>query len=164
MNLKATTATLASVALCVTGMGCTGPGDRWRDPEIGHRGVSIFPVDWGNPSTEPLVLYVGLSVGIDPRIDGNRDLLESITKIEVDFGDSTGWLDATAWLTDYLTPPYDNTTAGMIKHIYPAAGTYTPNARATYWDGEVIYWNSQLDPNRQVTVPYSEEEHGHPWL
>lgn len=142
--------------------GCSSQSDPIFQLERRH--VSINPVHWGNPATEPHAIYTSLSVSRDSSKDGNRSELESVIKLEVDFGDGGGWEDVTVWFNDYLTPPYDNTIAGMIKHIYPAAGTYTPKARATFWDGEVVYWNSQFDPNQNITVPYSAAEHnGNPW-
>ena len=150
--------------LAVGIFGCSPQGsDPFLQPE--GRYVSIHTIHWGNPATEPLAIYTSLSVNGDISKDGNRSVLESVTKLEVDFGDGSGWEDATAWLHDYLTPPYDNTTAGMIKHVYPAEGSYTPNVRATFWDGEVVYWKSQYTPFfQQITVPYSVAEHdGQPW-
>ncbi len=127
--------------------------------------MSIYALTWGNPASEPLVIYslLNLSQDLNDK-DSDRGLLESVTKVEVDFCDNGGWEDATPWFNDYFTPPYDNTTAGKIKHTYPAAGVYAMQIRATFWDGEVVYWNSQLDPHKQITVPYSAAEHdGQPW-
>lgn len=164
--MKNTRFTLLILLLTTLAAGTFGCSSQCSDPifQLEGRHVSINPVHWGNPATEPLAIYTSLSMSRDSSKDGNRSELDSVIKLEVDFGDGGGWEDVTSWFDDFFTPPYDTTTAGMIKHIYPAAGTYTPEARATFWDGEVVYWNSQSDPNQHITVPYSAAEHnGHPW-
>jgi hypothetical protein len=68
----------------------------------------------------------------------------NVDKFEINYGDGTGWIDVTAdagsW--DYLT---ESDPDGMTHYVYEQAGTYEVLARATFWDGEVVYSNVDHD-------------------
>ena len=76
---------------------------------------------------------IGFSVVIYPgEEDRGRD--EFISKLELDPGDGSGWMDV---LSEFVNDPFAN----QIPHTYTEPGTYEYCARATYWDGEIITTN-----------------------
>ena len=104
---------------------------------------------------------VGMVVGMVPDAGvavpydsdaAHRGVDPLMTKHEVNFGDGGGWVDVTAeertydyYLGDGLDP------AHCAKHTYTNPGTYTIDARVTYWDGAVLY-ASQFGESVTVTI------------
>ena len=79
-------------------------------------------------------------IGLPPD-DLNVPAGELVTRIEVDPGDGSGWVDFTdSYLAnrDVAAAPYHG------RHSYQNAGEYLIRARATYWDGEVVYFEGEL--------------------
>jgi hypothetical protein len=62
-----------------------------------------------------------------------------LTKVELDFGDGAGWIDATQYYLDFLALDSPWTFETGFKHTYTVPGDYVTQARATFWDGEVVY-------------------------
>ena len=120
-------------------------------PDIYDRAVAVT-VSWGNPATEPTSVYVQALATIDSDKGDHSWGGEIVTKMEIDFGDGSGWTDATSYYHD----------GSRLKHTFPAAGTYYVNARATYWDGEIVPLGSVAmpEPPKAVTVPWPYD---YPW-
>jgi hypothetical protein len=70
-------------------------------------------------------------------------------KCEIDFGDGSGWLDVTA--RKMAWDALDAST--WEQHTYAVPGEYEPDVRMTYWDGEVLYQNSDFAVHVTVTAP-----------
>lgn len=75
------------------------------------------------------------------RLDG-----ELVAEVEINPGDGTGWHDAAdvfeheiLYKDALLGTPLDPGTHAWL-YAYSAPGTYPLEARATFWDGEVINW------------------------
>jgi hypothetical protein len=62
-----------------------------------------------------------------------------LTKVELDFGDGAGWIDATQYYQEFLALDSPWTFETGFKHTYTVPGDYVTQARATFWDGEVVY-------------------------
>jgi hypothetical protein len=112
-----------------------------------HRSVWV-DVHWGDPQVEPFVIYTTPKVTSEIAKGDSNHASALLLKLEVNFGDGAGWTDATAW--------YNANDGTRIKHSYSAAGTYECNARATYWDGEIVYLGSYGHPpsTRAIEVPW----------
>ena len=87
---------------------------------------------------------VSVSIGDGDSHVRYRDLA---TKVELDPGDGSGWLDITA---GYLGTMGTDEPDG--SHVYSEPGEYTVQAHVTYWDGEVVV----SDPRTLIVAPAVE--------
>lgn len=128
---------------------CADPGV--YIPVVIERAVAVT-VFWGNPETEPTSVYIEPSACPGPDSRDNLRGHVMLSKMEIDFGDGSSWIDATSCYQ----------SASRLKHTFPAAGTYYVRARATYWDGEVVPLGSveMPKPPKAVTVPWPYD---YPW-
>jgi len=129
---------VTSWALCILILlimlqGC-GKSSGEFDPLVLTRGIlfgSVLTGDNSNEKTLSLPVEISFSIVVERgQADGGRENL--VTKVELNPGDKSGWLDVTA---EYLSQPINN----LIPHTYTENGVYNPQARATFWDGEVVY-------------------------
>jgi len=139
---------------------CSG-GDHWIP--IGplgrpQRSVSIqgYPVTgfWSRngylTDRAPLTIAVtaGAGAGWEDE-DAQRYWPEAITNLEIDFGDGSGWISyAGKWQAWYWDSRNVIEKDKMAQHTYTKPGTYYVTARATYWDGTVLY----SDANERIGV------------
>jgi len=78
---------------------------------------------------------------------------DSITKIEINHGDSSEWFDYMA-----VAPSWSNTGSASdigepgkaAHHTYTTPGDYTVRCRVTYWDGTVLESTSDGEGHVQV--------------
>jgi hypothetical protein len=105
---------------------------------------------WFSPISGPAPLVIRGALGVQSdSTDIGHDPFYS--KIEVDFGDGAGWTDVTAQLENYWQnglKPQD-----LIVHEYSAPGVFIIRARATYWDGAVVYSESPYERTINVLPP-----------
>jgi hypothetical protein len=137
---------ICTVAISLNSCGRVNEGIDPVDLTV-HRSVWVA-VHWGNPQVEPLAISAVPQITSETAKGDGSHTGALLTKLELDFGDGDGWMDATAW--------YNANDGSRIKHNYPAAGTYECNARATYWDGEVVYLGTygHLPETRSIEVPW----------
>ena len=73
---------------------------------------------------------------------GNSDLSRNnaVTRLELDPGDSSGWRDITSEYYEYLNKQRSarKQVSFLDTYIYAEPGVYELQARACYWDGEVV--------------------------
>ncbi|MCH7472556.1 hypothetical protein IIA79_06355 [bacterium] len=156
---------VAGVLICIVlASGCKG-GDVTAVPYMPERAVVPFvhPYDAeGNPldpehaplfatGVAPIHLdaYVWISAGDNDR--GEQALGELI---EIDFGDGSGWINVTEQMKEYNSARWfyegQDPQDLYIRHTYTEPGEYVIRARATFWDGEVVYSESAFEPT--ITV------------
>jgi hypothetical protein len=76
---------------------------------------------------------------VDFFVDSNPKTGVVFIKVEIDFGDGSGWRDITSSMKDMDYYYYDGLDpAHSVLHTYAQPGEYRVRARITYWDGEVI--------------------------
>jgi hypothetical protein len=80
---------------------------------------------------------------------GHTRWMQHVLRCEIDFGDGSGWLDVTA--RKMAWDALDAST--WEQHTYAVPGEYEPDVRVTYWDGEVLYQNSDFAVHVTVTAP-----------
>lgn len=122
------------------------------DP-ISYRSTGIIG-SFPQSGEAPLEVRVLAAVSLDERdyAAGKIEWVDAVTKIEVDFGDGTGWFDITLEQFDHYAKKIE--LIDMTPHVYNVPGPYYINTRATYWDGELVYSTGYLP---YVTVLPAEE-------
>lgn len=97
---------------------------------------------------------------------GDPKLSEAFVKLEINMGDGSGWIDFTDEYRAYLAlgsqPDGVDAADYHLQHTYQAAGEYTVQARAQYWDGQLIYSGAIPTYNPIVVVQPAEPQDGQP--
>jgi len=150
---------VALAVILVTG--CRGPGwvrfepqpDPARQVDIRSGPILNGAVDLERNEAEvPLLLAAVVRVEPGEPVDliDNEFRNPYYTVIEIDFGDGSGWYDATEdsktkWVPagPYPSGPNPTLPDHMTQHTYTAVGDYVIRARVTFWDGEVVYANER---------------------
>ncbi len=132
------------LALVVLGS-CNGTGGV-PGPTV-HYSRDVFVTRFYDPSSESS-LIIGIWLDVDPVRPGD-DREDWLLKVELLGGDGRDWVDVTQYYKDFVAraPHWDFDSS--YKYTFTAPGTYILSARATYWDGEVVYSNGSV-----VTVPH----------
>jgi hypothetical protein len=87
------------------------------------------------------MLEVGAAIGIGTRPGDPGGVDELVDKVELDWGDGSGYQDLTSdaidkwWHGGEGTFPNDPNFLSL--HTYDTPGEFTMTARVTFWDGEV---------------------------
>jgi hypothetical protein len=108
--------------------------------------------------TAPLNMRCQLSIGLN---ETEYSLLAAVSKIEMDFGDNTGWLDVSQHYTQYWSSSNSTYDDSFIEHVFVSPGVYLIKARVTYKDGQVLESPAQYDeldegaPRVRVSAPVS---------
>jgi hypothetical protein len=106
-----------------------------------YRGIGEFTFASGTyTASVPFTLAVFVGGSMDAVKDAGKGWQNYTSKTEIDFGDGAGWQDVTAdrfrWDRIY-GDGIDLST--WTQHVYTTPGSYTPDIRVTYWDGEVLH-------------------------
>ncbi|MEP0814075.1 MAG: hypothetical protein HRF49_05360 [bacterium] len=96
------------------------------------------------PAPVTVFANVYLHNGPDPPLQ-NR-----IAKVEMDFGDSGGWVDVTSAIRMFNEDQLFNV---LPSHTYTIPGNYHIAARLTMNWGEILYSESSAEPNIIVLPP-----------
>jgi hypothetical protein len=138
---------LLFVALLLAGFTSCSEGGATQPVVVGYDREVLAGITWGDPTLEPTSIYVRPTITADQKKDDASHAYTLLIKLELDFGDGGGWTDETTW--------YEGNHSSSIKHVYSASGTYEFNARATYWDGEIVYYGyaGQVPHTLAITVP-----------
>lgn len=115
-----------------------------RDPALSVDAIGDAVVtDVGIEGVAPLQVALLCDAG-----NSDRDVYHQpdvFTKVEVDFGDGSGWVDVTTDAkTKWFKGPEYWKPENKTQHTYTTPGEFSINARLTYWDGEVVY--ARQDP------------------
>ena len=148
---------VAGLAIILAVAGCTG--SKWggfddpvnRNMSIRGYAVTGYYSRLGlltGRAPQTIAVTAGASWGWQDE-NANRIGPEAITNLEIDFGDGSGWISfADEWREWDHDPPGGMYTDNMAQHTYAKPGRYYVTARATYWDGSVLY----SDPNHRIGV------------
>lgn len=96
----------------------------------------------------PLTIAAGMSYGAGWNDVGRAS--DFMSRIEVDFGDGTGWTDLTSEMLTLFAEEGKSEKSippEAVSHTYTTPGEYEMRARITYKDGEVVYSDA---PGRQA--------------
>jgi hypothetical protein len=128
------------VLISLTG-GCNSSSPRIEGG--GHRYVydSLFiqtsATSEGNTITGKAPLDIALIVNFGLSAKDSGSVADITQKVEVSYGDSSGWVDVTGHAQAF----WDYSLADTAKrefHTYSNPGSYHLSSRVTYWDGEVV--------------------------
>jgi hypothetical protein len=107
---------------------------QYQSVESNSRGVDVSILYEQNIHQQLTVTAVPY---IHPRFTDSVLNENWLTKLELDYGDDSGWQDLTqAYLAGHALNAV--TEQNSFKHTYTQSGTYTIHIRATFWDGDVV--------------------------
>jgi len=147
-------APLLALLVLVVGQACSQGPWAWIDPQPEHV-VEVYA--WQPGAQYPGSQFAGdvpytllISIWVmntgTPQIGG-----DPFSKVEVDFGDGSGWLDLTRdAMEKWWAPPEDTYTDHMTPHQYTAPGEYDIRARVTFSDDGATV--EDLAPHVHVSV------------
>jgi hypothetical protein len=116
-------------------------------PSVTHsRNVSI---DWRSDPSGDALMTIGALLDIDP-VSPRDDRDDWLQKVEINGGSGLNWIDVTQYYREFLDSDLDWNYISGYKYTYVNTGTYILSARATFWDGEVVYSGGTV-----VTVPHA---------
>jgi hypothetical protein len=85
--------------------------------------------------------------------------MDCFTRLEINMGDGSGWVDFTseykAYLLKYAGGGVAEGREGAYQHTYTEPGEYIVQARVEYWDSQMIYSGvpPAYDPTAVVLPP-----------
>ncbi len=141
---------LMSIILVLASCGSSGYN---ADPEPTLRSVSMgilvdgvagFAFAGESPFYVEALVYVQVGSGETKSGD--------ISKVEIDFGDGSGWEDVTAaWMSKQDQSIYSLEDAAQ-PHTYTEPGEYSVHCRVTFTDNEVFVRPQATEPSYTVTI------------
>jgi hypothetical protein len=135
---------LIMLALVVLGS-CNGTGGVPGPSVTFSRNVAVFTFHDPSPGSS---VVVGARLDIDP-VAPKDDREDWLLKVELLGGDGQDWVDVTQYYKEFVALNPQWSFDSSFKYTYAEPGTYILSARATYWDGEVVYSNGSV-----ATVPH----------
>jgi hypothetical protein len=162
---------LLSCVLCLSAsalVSCRSTGHPFDIDPVVERGVQVwsYSIDndyqatgggaWANISGAPPIRLATTAGGTTSSYKDPSPTGQTITKVEMDYGDGSGWRDVTydynhKWDFMFDTDGPDLSTWDQYNYTEP--GTYTIRGRVTYWDGEVVYSRPETEVTVTVSAP-----------
>lgn len=155
---------LAVLMVAVLFAGC-GRGNPGEVPVLPQRGIQLDAGQMDSQTVNGATGTAPLAVHYLPTVirgEGDTADYSTVSAVEIDPGDGSGWLDVTAEWRSYMAliaAGTERTSDDLLKYTYRMQGEFAMLARVRFTDGDVHYMSEYgyLEPPLIRVLPYAED-------